>query len=159
MGFCFSSDNELFRISNCSFLRISSNLSISPSVFSASIFPLLIKEFNIPEKFKGYKYLTKRVRRQMYVDLEIVVKKFQDEMTADAFTVDSVKETFKLQGLNFPTGDEQKVLYLYQIMQFMFPGKYYKYIKTASFGKLLRNPENQMMEGDCNQIVTFYIYL
>ena len=120
---------------------------------------LIVVNVWLEKKFKGYKYLTKRVRRQMYVDLEIVVKKFQDEMTADAFTVDSVKETFKLQGLNFPTGDEQKVLYLYQIMQFMFPGKYYKYIKTASFGKLLRNPENQMMEGDCNQIVTFYIYL
>lgn len=120
---------------------------------------LIVLNVWLEKKFKGYKYLSKRVRRQMYADLELVVKKMQDEISVSTFGVDQLKELFASQGMDFPAGEEQKLLYLYQIMQFMTPGKYYKYIKTASFGKLLRNPENQMMEGDCNQIVTFYIYL
>lgn len=120
---------------------------------------LIVLNVWLEKKFKGYKYLSKRVRRQMYADLELVVKKMQDEISVSTFGVDQLKELFASQSLDFPAGEEQKLLYLYQIMQFMIPGKYYKYIKTASFGKLLRNPENQMMEGDCNQIVTFYIYL
>ena len=57
------------------------------------------------------------------------------------------------------TDDEDKLIYLAQIMAFLHPGKYYHYIKTASFGKLLRDPKKQKLEGDCNQIVTLYAYL
>ena len=63
------------------------------------------------------------------------------------------------KGLSFPGGDGDKLLYLYQIMLFLRPGIYYRYIKTASFGKLLRDPNREKLEGDCNQIVTLYIYL
>ncbi len=45
------------------------------------------------------------------------------------------------------------------IMEFLKPGGRYQYIKTASFARLLRDPQSTVLEGDCNQIVTLYAYL
>lgn len=97
-------------------------------------------------KYKGYKYLKKSNRRKMYRDSLEIVRKLNNEID--------------LHGLaETEWGNDEKLRFLASIMRFLAPGKYYKYIKTASFGKLLRNPGKETLEGDCNQIVTLYIYL
>jgi hypothetical protein len=120
---------------------------------------LMIVNVWLEKKFKGYLYLTKDARRQMYADTQLIIKKLEEFCAAHPVKVDDLKIFFKQQSFPFPDGSEDKLVYLYQIMMFLEPEKYYHYITTASFGKLLRDPNKVKLEGDCNQIVTLYIYL
>lgn len=112
----------------------------------------------LEKRFKGYKYLTKSVRRKMYEDTGKMVKKFEEFVATDPAKLSSLKAVLAEKGLGCSTGDLGKLRYLFQIMHFFRPGQYYKYIRTASFGKLLRDPDERSLEGDCNQIVTLYAY-
>lgn len=120
---------------------------------------LIVVNIWLEKKFKGYSYLNKRVRRKMYSDVEKIKTAFEKFRQNNSIDVKKLRKLMEAQGLQFPVGDEQKIVYLAEIMAFLRPGKYYHYIKTSSFGKLLRDPEKQKLEGDCNQIVTLYIYL
>lgn len=120
---------------------------------------LIVVNIWLEKKFKGYTYLTKKVRRKMYEDTLEIKKKLEQEVSENLVSVDDMIKELKLAGHDFIDVYADKLRYLYQIMNFLRPGKYYHYIKTASFGKLLRNPNLEKMEGDCNQIVTLYIYL
>lgn len=93
-------------------------------------------------KYKGYRYMKKRVRRKMYANRDLILRKFQE------FCVTYV-----------PDEKEEKLRYLRQMAAFLRPGGIYEYLDAASFGKLLMDQEGKKMIGDCNQIVTFYIYL
>ncbi|MBI2634549.1 hypothetical protein HYW82_02700 [Candidatus Peregrinibacteria bacterium] len=120
---------------------------------------LLILNVWLEKKYKGYKYLTKGMRKKMYGNERKMIAKFQEYSLGHAFSIKDVRALLAAQGLIFPGGADTQLLYLTQIMSFLAPGKFYRYIKTASFGKLLCDPDKSMMEGDCNQIVTLYIYL
>lgn len=120
---------------------------------------LIVVNVWLEKKFKGYVYLSKNVRRKMYEDVLAIVKKFEEECSSNSVDIVAIKKDLDSKGLIFPNGGEESIKYLAQIAHFLVPGKYYNYIKTASFGKLLRNPDEQKLEGDCNQIVTLYIYL
>lgn len=120
---------------------------------------LMIVNVWLERKFKGYLYLDKKTRRQMYADTLVIIQRLTEFCSANPVNLDELRLFFKKQGFTFPDGDEQKLAYLYQIMMFLQPGRHYQYIKTASFGKLLVNPDREKLEGDCNQIVTLYIYL
>ncbi len=120
---------------------------------------LMIVNVWLEKKFKGYVYLTKAARRQMYADTQLIIKKLEEFCAGHEVKIDDLRIFFKDHVFPFPDGDEVKLAYLYQIMMFLEPGKYYHYIATASFGKLLRDPNKVKLEGDCNQIVTLYIYL
>lgn len=120
---------------------------------------LIVTNVWLEKKYKGYRYLTKKVRRQMYSDLQAMVRKFQEHCATNNFSETEVRAEVESVGAVFPDGDNDKIAYLKQIMSFLQPEKYYHYIKTASFGKLLRDPDKAKLEGDCNQIVTLYIYL
>ena len=120
---------------------------------------LMIVNVWLEKKFKGYLYLTKDARRQMYAGTQLIIKKLEEFCAAHPVKIDDLKIFFKEQGFALPDGAEDKLAYLYQIMMFLEPEKYYHYITTASFGKLLRDPNKVKLEGDCNQIVTLYIYL
>lgn len=119
---------------------------------------LIVVNVWMEREFKGYKYLKKRVRRKMYRDVEELIGSF------DAFVLQSPVNLKKLNAMlaqksfSYSKTDDAKIAYLLQIMQFLKPGFHYKYIRTASFGKLLRNPDEQKLEGDCNQVVTLYAY-
>lgn len=117
---------------------------------------LIVTNVWLEKKYKGYKYLTKKVRRQMYADTEKIKAAFLAE---EGVSAEQIRAMVVDAGAVFPNGDEEKMVYLGKIMSFLRPEKYYFYIKTASFGKLLRDPESEKLEGDCNQIVTLYIYL
>ena len=120
---------------------------------------LMIVNVWLEKKFKGYLYLTKTARKEMYADTQLIIKKLEEFCAKNVVNVEELRAFFKNRSFTFPDGDEVKLAYLYQIMMFLEPGKYYHYIQTASFGKLLRDPDKEKLEGDCNQIVTLYIYL
>lgn len=120
---------------------------------------LIIVNVWMEKKYRGYKYLNKKTRKGLYANVEKIVAKFQEESSSAGFSLDDLKALLGEAKLIFPNGDEEKVKYLFQIMNFLRPGKYYNYIRTASFGKLLRDPDQDKLAGDCNQIVTFYAYL
>ncbi len=117
---------------------------------------LIVTNVWLEKKYKGYKYLTKKVRRQMYADTEKIKAAF---LVEESLEMDQIRAMIGEAKAVFPNGDEEKLDYLGKIMSFLRPGKRYFYITTASFGKLLRDPAVEKLEGDCNQIVTLYIYL
>ncbi len=120
---------------------------------------LIVTNVWLERKFKGYEYLTKPVRKQMYSDVEKIKQKFLQFCEEHKFSEEQVRAVVKERGLSFPNGATEEMIYLFQIMAFLRPGLYYRYIKTASFGKLLRDPDREKLEGDCNQIVTLYIFM
>ena len=113
----------------------------------------------LEKKYKGYVYLKKGVRRKMYANTAKIVKDFKAHRAGLSVSVKDLKALLANRGLSVHKSDEVKLVYLAQIMDYLRPGHKYKYIKTASFGKLLNNPEKELLQGDCNQIVTLYIYL
>jgi len=120
---------------------------------------LIIVNIWLEKKFKGYKYLDKRTRRKMYVDTQAIVQKLNQFIAEHDIPDMDIKDILAQTGHSFPQGDNEKIKYITYIMFFLRPGLYYHYINTSSFGKLLRNPDQEKLEGDCNQIVTLYIYL
>lgn len=120
---------------------------------------LIVVNVWMEKKYKGYKYLSKSVRRQMYMDVKEIVKKLENHCQTNKLEEASIKQRLSAKGLEFIPKDKEKLRYLAQIMNFLKPGEFYHYIQTASFGKLLRNPQFEKLEGDCNQIVTLYSYL
>ena len=120
---------------------------------------LIVVNVWMERKYKGYKYLHKSMRRKMYEDAKKIALLLEQECAADVTPFSEIKAILNDKGLSFSNANEEKIKYLYQIMKFLAPGKYYYYIRTASFGKLLRDPAKDKLEGDCNQIVTLYIYL
>lgn len=113
----------------------------------------------LEKKFKGYKYLSKRVRRKMYDDTKSIVAKFNEFCEKHLIDEMSLKFALEEKGLVYPSGNFEQLKVLACIREFLKPGLYYEYIKTSSFGKLLRDPDKEKLQGDCNQIVTLYIYL
>lgn len=120
---------------------------------------LVVVNVWMEKKFKGYLYLNKGVRRKMYADTELIVKKFNEYCDSVKISDDQIKQTIEDLGMVYPSGNKMELRHLICIMSFLRPGVYYNYIQTSSFGKLLRDPNREKLEGDCNQIVTLYIYL
>ncbi len=120
---------------------------------------LVVLSVWMEKKYKGYTYLGKSTRRRMYRDIVKINDAFFKFVETHKVDELALKKVLDGKGLNFPHGDEDKIVHLYHIMKFLRPGNHYHYISTASFGKLLRDPATHKLEGDCNQIVTFYIYL
>jgi len=142
------------------------NVRSTSSSFSVQRGLLLLMQKNLivtnvwmEKKFKGYVYLDKKTRKQMYSDVLHIIEEFKKFCDKNVYAAEDVKAAVKAKGLSFPNGSEKEFCYMYQIMSFLRPGLYYNYIETASFGKLLRDPRHEKLEGDCNQIVTLYIYL
>ncbi len=120
---------------------------------------LIVVNVWLEKKYKGYVYLDKKTRRKMYADSAKIVAEFNRFCQQHPVNVVELKGFLSQKGLTYVPANEEALKYLYQIMQFLKPGNYYHYIKTASFGKLLCDPQKAKLEGDCNQIVTLYIYL
>ncbi|MBT7736475.1 hypothetical protein HN709_02200 [Candidatus Peregrinibacteria bacterium] len=120
---------------------------------------LVVLSVWMERKYKGYVYLSKGVRRRMYRDIKKIEAELKVFESDNVYGDEEIRAKLVRHGLSFPNGDEEKIRYIYLIMQFLKPGVHYRYIRTASFGKLLRDPAVQKLEGDCNQIVTLYMYL
>lgn len=127
---------------------------------------LVVLDLWLERKFKGYKYLKKSVRRKIYHNRDQFLKNFKifinnfeigGKKITDEHLSNLIKEELTEKKLDFPNAKIKEIIFLRKIMFYLQPGALYHYQEGANFGKLLLDP--QKMIGDCNQIVTFYIFL
>lgn len=110
-------------------------------------------------RYKGYKYLTKSERKKLYTNLQLIALDFDRFCLQALRPQQAVVEHIHRIAPNAVV-DPHKVVLLQAIMDYLSPGRgTYEYRSTSSFGRLLRNPVREKLVGDCNQIVTLYIYL
>ena len=113
-------------------------------------------------RYRGYRYLGKSTRRQLYANFDHIKSSFSDYSAQH--TVDKEKLLDELSALGIDSEQFNKHaeqwVYIKQIMEYLSPaGGRYEYRESSTFGKLLRNPNRESLIGDCNQIVTLYIAL
>lgn len=109
-------------------------------------------------KYKGYKYLRKSHRRGLYANLDIITVEFETFRASHTCSPEYVVKQLRVApGARVK---QDRIALLIAIMEYLTPGKgVYEYRSSSSFGRLLRDPNNGVLVGDCNQIVTLYIYL
>ncbi len=110
------------------------------------------------KKYKGYTFLSKKKRRILYENQKKILAKFALFCDSNKPNLEELRILTTNLGVKILPVYEEKLLYLFQIMLFLEPGKYYNYVESSSFWKLFADIDTEKMEGDCNQIVTFYIY-
>ncbi|MFA6436286.1 MAG: hypothetical protein WCW30_04095, partial [Candidatus Gracilibacteria bacterium] len=111
------------------------------------------------KKYKNYVYLKKRVRRKMYKNVEEMKRDFFRFCEKNPPDLGRLQSQFEKLGILFPGHIPEKILHLACIMAYLRPGFLYHYEEASNFGKLLKNPTQEPLIGDCNQIVTLYAYL
>lgn len=110
-------------------------------------------------RYKGYNYLKKKKRRELYANLEAIAGDF------DQFykQLDTSAEQALLTIHGAAPGAQishEKARLLHALVSYFSPERgVYQYRDSSSFGRLLRDPNTEQLVGDCNQIVTLYIYL
>ena len=110
-------------------------------------------------RYKGYRYLRKSQRKKLYANLELIADDFDHFYVSRAQPGELIASA--VHGLTpSTTVDSQKLILLQALMDYFSPSRsIYEYRESSSFGRLLRNPSHEKLIGDCNQIVTLYIYL
>lgn len=112
--------------------------------------------------YKGYDYLTKSMRRQLYENLNKIRDGFKEYAAAHPVSQDALLgQVSSFSGATvLARSRPEKLAFLVSIMQYLHPGRgVYEYRESSSFGRLLEDPSKHRLEGDCNQIVTLYLYL
>lgn len=104
-------------------------------------------------KFKGYKKLKRGYRKKLYANAHLIQQDFQD------FFEHLNVSSGLVAGVSTELLHDERFLYLASIMAYLKPGEKLIYRESSNFEKLLRNPKVEKLVGDCNQIVTLYIYL
>jgi hypothetical protein len=97
-------------------------------------------------RYKGYEYLNKSQRRKLYDNIQLIAADF------DAYYQQNARAT--------TTADDERIRLISALMGYFSPRRgVFQYRESSSFGRLLRDPSKEKLVGDCNQIVTLYIYL
>lgn len=109
-------------------------------------------------RYKGYKYLRKSRRRQLYTNLDIITAEFESFRSSHTYSPEYIARRWHaVPGTHIK---QERATLIAAIMEYLTPGKgVYEYRASSSFGRLLRDPGSDTLVGDCNQIVTLYIYL
>ena len=110
-------------------------------------------------RYKGYRYLTKSKRRELYANLDRITEDFEKFYRTYGASADEITRHVRtiVPGVNIRS---DQVRLIQAIMDYLSPSNgRYEYRASSSFGRLLRDPLQDTMVGDCNQIVTLYIYL
>ena len=110
-------------------------------------------------RYKGYRYLRKSNRRKLYANLERIAHDFEQFRLAHQVSGDEVlAHVHSIAPHAHP--ETQRAILIEALMHYFSPQRaVYTYRESSSFGRLLRDPARESLEGDCNQIVTLYIYL
>lgn len=106
----------------------------------------------LERKFKGYKKTRKSYRKKLYENVERLKEDFLKYYLDNH---NHFKQFIKTKGVSV----DERFIYLSGIMHYLKPGKHFEYREGSAFEKLLRDPKKTTLIGDCNQIVTLYIYL
>ena len=109
-------------------------------------------------RYKGYRYLRRTERRKLYANLNLIADDFasfrasrqHDDRAADKAR--QVVSGAKIQPDHATLLDDM-------MQYFSGPHGRFEYRASSTFGRLLRDPSHERLIGDCNQIVTLYIYL
>ena len=112
--------------------------------------------------YKGYKYLSKPTRKLLYDNTILLVDDFNIFASNDDSNFEHILNSTNHLGANNLAFAQYKdnLIYLYKIMNYLSPShKRYVYRESCTFGELLKDPKKNQLIGDCNQIVTLYIYL
>lgn len=109
-------------------------------------------------RYKGYVYLKKSERKKLYDNLQLIAEDFEQYRASIDLPESLVREAV---GKHVDARPEiQRTMLLFAIMKYLSPQRgLYEYRMSSSFGRLLRDPTSETLVGDCNQIVTLYIYL
>lgn len=103
--------------------------------------------------YKGYNYLTKSTRNTLYRNLDIITADFGEYRARYSQTAADMPPS----AAKLPDDIRQT---LGALTSYFDPrSRRYEYRESSSFSRLLRDPTRDMMVGDCNQIVTLYVYL
>lgn len=116
----------------------------------------------LEHSYKGYNYLTKPTRKRLYENAEKIRNDFEIYIAQHAIQEDAAIAQVSQLSMNtvLARSQPEKLTFLANIMQYLHPGRgLYVYRESSSFGRLLEDPKQTTLEGDCNQIVTLYIYL
>jgi len=109
-------------------------------------------------RYKGYRYLSKAERKRLHTNLRLIVEDFGHFYTQKVQTVDLSTYTDSLS--TDTANDPNKAMLIRAIMEYFSPQRgAYEYRDSSSFGRLLANPAQDKLVGDCNQIVTLYLYM
>lgn len=110
-------------------------------------------------RYKGYKYLSKSERKRLYANVQLIAADFHNFYTQNAQAIQAqAAEIQRVQ--QHASLDIAKLATLQALMYYFSPARgVYEYRDSSSFGRLLRNPAHEKLVGDCNQIVTLYIFL
>jgi hypothetical protein len=110
-------------------------------------------------RYKGYRYLRKARRKQLYTNLQLIAEDFDRFYASRTFAAEAVVSHMRRLAPH-ATVDPEKAGLLQAMVDYFSPmrGKY-EYRESSSFGRLLRDPAQDKLVGDCNQLVTLYIYL
>jgi len=110
-------------------------------------------------RYKGYRYLNKSRRKKLYANLQLITDDFDHFYTSNTPSAEAVtSQIYRLA----PSAavDPKKAVLIQALTRYFSPERgIYKYRESSSFGRLLRDPSQEQLIGDCNQIVTLYIYL
>lgn len=113
-------------------------------------------------RYKGYRYLTKRMRKKLYVNLGAIRADFEAFAATQQVDIADIIADIKQLGVDTAKARTlpDQLTHLYLIMTYLNPDQgRYAYHASSSFGRLLRDPTQEVLEGDCNQIVTLYLAL
>ena len=110
-------------------------------------------------RYKGYNYLKKSKRRELYRNLDIIADDFDHFYKQEQRTAEEVLLHIHGAAPGAHVSNDQARL-LGALVAYFSPSRgVYEYHESSSFGRLLRDPSTEPLVGDCNQIVTLYIYL
>ncbi|MCU0667707.1 MAG: hypothetical protein MUF85_03780, partial [Patescibacteria group bacterium] len=121
---------------------------------------IIIVNLWLERKYKGYNYLTKSKRKILYKNSELIKTDFEKYCNRYDLGTNLVLNSVNHRVNKISESNMQKLIYLTKIMTYLSPGNgLYNYRTSTTFGELLKDPKHSKITGDCNQIVTLYIYL
>lgn len=110
-------------------------------------------------RYKGYRYLHKSQRKNLYTNLQLIADDFDRFYANNTRSAEVIVSSIHRIS-PYATVDSKKVIQLQALMDYFSPERgVYEYRESSSFGRLLRDPSHEKLVGDCNQIVTLYIYI
>jgi len=113
-------------------------------------------------KYRQYQYLKKNERKVLYENIKALEQDFDKFFNHHHQPAQLILNELSMQGIDIEKLKDktQKLIYLKAIMDYLNPsaGRYI-YRESSTFGALLKDPTKEKLAGDCNQVVTLYIYL
>ena len=112
-------------------------------------------------RYKGYRYLNKKKRKKLYENAEKMRRSFENFCLKQKPDISKIFQHLEKKGITVPQffGKERELKYLTCLMSYFSGGKgHFKYQESSNFGELLKDPAKEKLIGDCNQIVTLYVY-